>query len=253
MWPDWWLAWLKLHVRAKTTSLGTWSLLFIYLQSSFPFQAVKLATATYTSCTPSCILFLIYWCIKKNALYCRVSHIRGKSNCLTIISITPHAAADKPPFNVSVEATPFSVSIEWVESPDNLPVVTGYIITMVNVVTEAVTTVYIEGSSRKEEVSGLTPFTEYSFTVTAKYKYGAGPPSETLTRGTKEHGKLKYKPPAVRIINYKSCKVVDCIIIALLGVVLFYNHLQEVHIRILRKYTRSNIYVILCKFCIYRQ
>ena len=127
----------------------------------------------------------------------RVSHVRGTSKCLTIISITPHAAADKPPFNVSIEATPFSVSIEWLEPPDNIPVVTGYVITMVNVVTEAITTVYIEGSSRKEEVSGLTPFTEYSFTITAEYKYGAGPPSETVTQRTREHGKLKYKPPTV--------------------------------------------------------
>ena len=47
----------------------------------------------------------------------------------------------------------------------------------------------IEGSSRKEEVSGLTPFTEYAFTVTAEYKYGAGPPSETVTQRTREHGK----------------------------------------------------------------
>ena len=67
---------------------------------------------------------------------------------------------------------------------------------MVNVVTEAITTVYIEGSSRKEEVSGLTPFTEYSFTVTAEYKYGAGPPSETVTQRTKEHGKLQVQAPS---------------------------------------------------------
>ncbi len=90
---------------------------------------------------------------------------------------------------MTIEATPFSVSIEWAESPDNIPVVTGYIITMVNVVTEATTTVYIEGSSRKEEVSGLTPFTEYFFTITAEYRYGAGPPSEAVTQRTKEHGK----------------------------------------------------------------
>ena len=185
-----------LEQRPLVRALG---LCFIYLQSPFPFQAVKLATSTYTRCTPSCN-FLYDILVQENALYCRVSHIRGTSKCLTIISITPHAAADKPPFNVTIEATPFSVSIEWAESPNNIPVVTGYIITMVNVVTEATTTVYIEGSSRKEEVSGLTPFTEYSFTVTAVYKNGAGPQSETVTQRTKEHGKLKYKPPAVRIM-----------------------------------------------------
>ena len=90
---------------------------------------------------------------------------------------------------MSIEATPFSVSIQWVEPTDNIPVVRGYIITMVNVVTESITTVYIEGSSRKEEVSDLTPFTEYSFTITAKYKYGAGPLSKTATQRTREHGK----------------------------------------------------------------
>ena len=206
---DWWLTWLKVNVRAKDTTSGTGSLLFIYLQLPFPFQAVKLATSTFTSYTPSCkhsltykqvLTYLIYWCIKENALYYRVPHVRNTSKCLTIISITPHAAADKPPFNVSIEATPFSVSIEWVEPPDNIPVVTGYIITMVNVVTEAITTAYIEGSSRKEEVSGLTPFTEYSFTVTAEYKYGAGPTSETVTQRTREHGKLKHKTSTVGII-----------------------------------------------------
>ena len=112
----------------------------------------------------------------------------------------PPIAADKPPFNVSTEATPFSVSIEWVEPPENIPVATGYIITMVNVVTKAFTTVYIEGSS--EEVSGLTPFTEYCFIVTAGYKYGAGPPSKTVTQRTREHGEFQYKPPTALCGNY---------------------------------------------------
>ena len=73
---------------------------------------------------------------------------------------------------------------------------------MVNVVTEAFITVYIEGSSRKEEASGLTPFTEYCFTVTAEYKYGAGPPSKTVTQRTREHGKFQYKPPTALCGNY---------------------------------------------------
>ena len=118
------------------SSSGTWSLLFIYLQSPFPFQAVKLATSTYTSCTPSCkhsltykraLMHLIYWCIKENALYYRVSHIRGTSKCLTIISITPPMQLQtnlplmcplKPPHSQS--------PLSGQESPDNLPVVTGY-------------------------------------------------------------------------------------------------------------------------------
>ena len=98
-------------------------------------------------------------------------------------------AADKRPSNVSIEATPFSVFIEWMEHSDNIPFVTGYNITMKNMVTKATRTVYVEGGSRKANVTGLTPFTEYSFTVRAEYKYGAGPPSETMTQRTREHGK----------------------------------------------------------------
>ena len=98
-------------------------------------------------------------------------------------------AADKRPSNVSIEATPFSVFIEWMEHSDNIPFVTGYNITIENTVTKATRTVYVEGGSRKANVTGLTPFTEYSFTVTAEYKYGAGPPSETMSLRTREDGK----------------------------------------------------------------
>ena len=90
---------------------------------------------------------------------------------------------------MSIEATPFSVFIEWMEHTDNIPFVTGYNITMENTVTKATRTVYVEGDSHKANVTGLTPFTEYSFTVRAEYKYGEGPLSETMSQRTREHGK----------------------------------------------------------------
>ena len=97
--------------------------------------------------------------------------------------------AEKGPFNVSIEATPFSVHIEWMEPSDNIPFVTGYNITVETLVTKATRTVYVEGSPHEANVTGLSPFTEYSFTVTAEYRYGAGPPSEAVVQRTREHGK----------------------------------------------------------------
>ena len=75
---------------------------------------------------------------------------------------------------MSIETTPFSVFIDWKEASVNIPLVTGYIITIENMVTKELRTVYVEGGSSEGNVTGLTPFTEYSFTVTAEYKYGAG-------------------------------------------------------------------------------
>ena len=97
--------------------------------------------------------------------------------------------AENGPFIVTIEATPFSVFIEWTEPSDNVPLLTGYNITVENLVTKATWTVYVEGNSRQATVTGLTPFTEYSFTVTAEYKYGLGPRSEAVVQRTKEHGK----------------------------------------------------------------
>ena len=90
---------------------------------------------------------------------------------------------------MSIVTTPFSVYIEWMEPSDNIPFVTGYNITVENLVTMATRTVQVEGSSHGANVTGLTPFTEYSFTVTAEYKYGPGPPSEAVVQRTREHGK----------------------------------------------------------------
>ena len=75
------------------------------------------------------------------------------------------------------------------EPSDNIPLVTGYKITVENLVAKVTRIVYVEGNSLEANVTGLTPFTEYSFTVTAEYKYGLGPPSEAVNRRTTEHGK----------------------------------------------------------------
>ena len=90
---------------------------------------------------------------------------------------------------MSIVATVFSVHIEWMELSDNIPFVTGYNITVGTLVTKATRTVYVEGSSPEANVTGLSPFTEYSFTVRAEYRYGAGPPSEAVVQRTREHGK----------------------------------------------------------------
>ena len=147
----------------------------------------------YNTC-PSCLAFGVR-CRGECAWSAKDTH-RIK-RCLTTESylrLSHHPlylpiAADKRPFNVSIEATPFSVFIEWMEPSVNIPFVTGYNITMETMVKKEIRTVCVAGSSRKSNVTGLTPFMEYSFTVTAEYKYGAGPPSETVTQRTKEHGK----------------------------------------------------------------
>ena len=111
-------------------------------------------------------------------------------------------AADKHPFKVSIVSTPFSVFIEWMEHSDNIPFVTGYNITMENMLTKATSTLFVEGGSREANMTGLTPFTEYSLTVTAKYKYGAGPPSETVTWRTREYGKWPTASLGIIICKY---------------------------------------------------
>ena len=111
-------------------------------------------------------------------------------------------AADKHPFNVSIASIPFSVFIEWMEHSDNIPFITGYNITMENMLTKATRTLFVEGGSREVNVTGLTPFTEYSFTVRAEYKYGAGPPSETVTWRTREYGKWPTASLGIIICNY---------------------------------------------------
>ena len=97
--------------------------------------------------------------------------------------------AENGPFNVSIESTPFSVFIEWMELSDNIPLVTGYNITVEELATDTMRIVHVEGNSRNATVTGLSPFTDYSFTVTAKYKYGLGPLSMAVVQRTKEHGK----------------------------------------------------------------
>ena len=97
--------------------------------------------------------------------------------------------AENGPFNVTIEATPLSVFIEWMELSDNIPLVTGYNITVENLITKKVRTVHVEGSSGEANVSGLTPLTEYSFTVAAVYQYGLGPPSRAVIQRTREQGK----------------------------------------------------------------
>ena len=90
---------------------------------------------------------------------------------------------------MSIEATPFSVFIKWMELPENIPLVTGYNISVESLVTMETRTVYIKGNYTEANVTGLTPFTEYSFTVTAEYQFGFGPSSEAVIWRTREHGK----------------------------------------------------------------
>ena len=98
---------------------------------------------------------------------------------------------EKGPFNVTITATPFAVFIDWMEPSDNIPFISGYNITVERVATKAARTVYVDGNSSQANVTGLTPFTVYSFTITAMYQYGLGPPSEAVIQRTMEHGKYQ--------------------------------------------------------------
>ena len=98
---------------------------------------------------------------------------------------------EKGPFNVTITATPFAVFIDWMEPSDNITFIAGYNITVESVATKTARTVYVDGNSSQANVTGLTPFTEYSFTVTTVYQYGLGPPSEAVIQRTMEHGKYQ--------------------------------------------------------------
>ena len=88
--------------------------------------------------------FFTDWCQMQRCVWCE-KDMRAVSRCLTTESdfrLSHHLlylpiAADKRPSNVSIEATPFSVFIQWMEHSDNIPFVTGYNITMENTVTNA--------------------------------------------------------------------------------------------------------------------
>ena len=115
--------------------------------------------------------------------------VLGSSHKLSHYLLCHAAGAESGPFNVTIEATPFSVFIEWMEPSDNILLVTGYNITVEDLVTKATWTVYVEDNSSKASVTGLTPFTAYSFTVTVLYEHGLGPSSKAVVRRTREHGK----------------------------------------------------------------
>ena len=120
------------------------------------------------------------WCEKDTHIVSRCLNTAESSLTSSHHLLPLPLAADKPPFSVSIEATPFSIFIEWMEPSENIPVITGYNITVENMVTKATWTMYDEGSSREANVTGLTPFMEYSFTVRADYKYRLGPSSQTM-------------------------------------------------------------------------
>ena len=141
-------------------------------------------------------LIVLAWVsgVEVSALCVKYTHAGLTSHCCELyLGLLQHLSrptgADEGPFNVSIGATPFSAFIEWMEPSDNIPLVTGYNITVETLLTKATRTVHIEGNSHKATVTGLTPFTKY-FTVTAKYNCGFGPPSEAVVWRTREHGKL---------------------------------------------------------------
>ena len=91
-----------------------------------------------------------------------------------------------PNLSQSVDITDTTVILNWTEPAVPNGVVTGYVITVINGVTREEFTV--NATDTELEVTGLTPYTNYTFTVAAVNGGGVGNVSNPVTVQTSEGG-----------------------------------------------------------------
>ena len=91
-----------------------------------------------------------------------------------------------PNVSQSVDVTDTTITLNWTEPAVPNGVVTGYVITVTNGVTGEVFTV--NTTDTEFEVTGLTPYTNYTFTVAAVNGAGVGNASNPVTVLTAEGG-----------------------------------------------------------------
>ena len=94
--------------------------------------------------------------------------------------------ASAPNISQSVDVTDTIVTLNWTEPAVPNGVVTGYVITVTNGVTGEEFTV--NTTDTEFEVTGLTPYTNYTFTVAAVNGGGVGNASNSVTVQTAEGG-----------------------------------------------------------------
>ena len=91
-----------------------------------------------------------------------------------------------PNVSQSVDVTDTTITLNWTEPAVPNGVVTGYVITVTNGVIGEVFTV--NTTDTEFEVTGLTPYTNYTFTVAAVNGAGVGNASNPVTVQTAEGG-----------------------------------------------------------------
>ena len=100
--------------------------------------------------------------------------------------IPVRAVTSAPNVSQSPDVTDTIVTLNWTEPAVPNGVVTGYVITVTKRVTGEVFTV--NATDTEFEVTGLTPYTNYTFTVAAVNGAGVGNASNPVTVQTAEGG-----------------------------------------------------------------
>ena len=97
---------------------------------------------------------------------------------------------DGPPVNITItEVTPYSVTLQWdPPTPDKQNgVIVSYVI---NVMTgDQVQRMVVQSNDSQQTISNLTPYTTYTFSISASTRIGQGPFSAAVATRTSETGK----------------------------------------------------------------
>ena len=97
---------------------------------------------------------------------------------------------DGPPVNITItEVTPYSVTLQWnPPTPDKQNgVIVSYVI---NVMTDdQVQRMVVQSNDSQQTISNLTPYTTYTFSISASTSIGQGPFSAAVATRTSETGK----------------------------------------------------------------
>ena len=97
---------------------------------------------------------------------------------------------DGPPASITVtKVTPFSVDLQW--SPPTPDKQNGAIVSYtINVMTDdQVQRMVVQSNTSQQAISNLTPYTTYTFSISASTRIGQGPFSEAITTATSETGR----------------------------------------------------------------
>ena len=106
---------------------------------------------------------------------------------------TFHAALSGSPGELRVNhRLPTTANLSWTPVPRDKHngVITGYRIQVMGADSTLIKEISVDKYSTTAEVSSLTPFTSYNFSISAETKAGPGPPSTSISSKTPEAGKI---------------------------------------------------------------